>query len=141
MTSEELINQLRAILIGLEKVRVAVLFGSYAQGRAKADSDIDLGIAFERALTLDEQLELVQKLSVITKREIDLVDLRKANGVLLQQILNHRKTIVNRDPELMGNLIAKRATDEADFQPLRDMILKKRRERFIGGQTNNKRET
>ena len=68
---------------------------------------------------------------------MDLVDLRIAEGVLLQQILNHRKTLVSRDPILIGNLISKRVVEESDFMPLLDMMLRARRERVIRGTKRN----
>jgi uncharacterized protein len=127
------IEQLKAILVANERVQLAVLFGSFAQGRIGPGSDIDVGIAFESLLSIDERLDLAQSISRQLKREVDIVDLRVASGVLLQQILNHRKTLVKRDTELLGSLIAKRIVEEWDFMPLLDRMLLKRQERFAGG--------
>lgn len=135
--SEELIGKVRNFLVKNERVQLGLIFGSFARGKSNLNSDIDLGIAYKEPLSFDEKLELSSQLSKITKREVDIIDLRTVEGLLLQQILNHRRTLVKRDPELMGNLIAKRITEEWDFMPLLDMMLQKRRARFIGGQKSH----
>lgn len=137
MSTIDLIEIVKQRLTADERVKLAVLFGSLARGRAKPTSDIDIGVAYAGQLTLDEKIDLGQKLSAATGREVDVVDLRRVEGVLLQQILNCRVTLVRREPELMGNLIAKRVTEEADFMPVLDRMLKKRRERFINGKTGH----
>jgi predicted nucleotidyltransferase len=131
--SESLIEQVRLFFERDATVRLALLFGSYAAGRAHAASDVDVAVAYQQKLSLDERVRIGQALSLEINKEVDLVDLREAGGVLLQQILAKRKTLVNRDPELYGNLIAKRVTEEADFMPLYERILQERRERFIHG--------
>ena len=128
-----IIEKLRSYLEDDSRIKVALLFGSFAQGREGPGSDIDLGIAFETKLSLDQRIELALRLSQLCGREVDIVDLRVTEGVLLQQILNHRKTLVRRDGELVGMLLARRVTEEVDFMPLLDMMLKHRRERFTDG--------
>ena len=118
-------------------MQVALLFGSFAQGKSTQSSDIDLGVAFKEKMSLDERIDLAQELSRVLRREVDLVDLRIAEGVLLQQILNHRKTLIRRDPILIGNLISKRVVEESDFMPLLDIMLRARRERVIRGTKSN----
>ena len=137
MKPDQVIDALKSALEAIPQVQLALLFGSFAQGKSSQGSDIDLGIAYKEKMSLDERIDLAQGLSRILKREVDVVDLRTADGVLLQQVLNHRKTLVRRDQVLLGNLISKRVVEESDFMPLLDMILKSRRERVIRGTKNN----
>ena len=130
----ELITKLKEALEGNAEIRLALLFGSYATGKAGPDSDIDIAIAYDRKLTMEERIELAQRLSTLLNKEIDLVDLKVASGILLQQIISNRKTIINRDAKLYGDIIAKQITEELDFLPLYEQILKAKRERFINGQ-------
>lgn len=112
-------------------VRLAILFGSFAAGRANVTSDIDIAVACGDRMMLDERVRKAQELSVVVNREVDLIDLREAHGVLLQQILAHRVTLVNRDSELYGNIIAKKLNEESDLMPLYEMVKKAQRERFV----------
>lgn len=131
---DNLIVRLKGHLAKNPKVRLALLFGSYATGKANESSDLDLAVAYQQPLELDERIDLAQDISALLNKEIDLIDLRAASGVLLQQIIANRKTLVNHDPELYGNFIAKQVTEAADFMPLYDAILRAKRDRFINGQ-------
>ena len=113
--------------------RLALLFGSQVTGRAHAGSDVDVAVYYPAPLSLDERVDKAQALSAILNTEVDLIDLREAHGVLLQQILAHRITLVNRDAELYGNIIAKRLNEESDFMPLYELVVKAQRERFLNG--------
>jgi uncharacterized protein len=137
MDPEQIIASLKDKLELIPEVQIALLFGSFAQNKSNQNSDIDLAIAFKEKMSLDERINLAQELSRELRREVDLVDLRTASGVLLQQILDHRKTLIRRDPVLVGQLISKRVAEESDFMPLLDMILKARRERMINGTKSN----
>jgi len=131
--SDEVVSKCRAFFESDTAVRLAILFGSFATGRANATSDIDIAVAYGDRMTLDERVRKAQELSVVVNREVDLIDLRDAHGVLLQQILAHRVTLVNRDSELYGNIIAKRLNEESDLMPLYEMVKKAQRERFVNG--------
>ena len=129
----DVIAQTKAFFEGDPDLRLALLFGSFASGRHHAGSDLDVAVAYPRRMTVDEKIHKAQALSALIKREVDLVDLREASGLLLQQILAGRKTLVNRDAELYGNIMARRLSEESDFMPLYDLMLRARRERFLNG--------
>jgi predicted nucleotidyltransferase len=131
--SADLEAQTRAFFENDPEVRLAILFGSQATKRAHSKSDVDVAVAYGRLLTTDEIIRKAQELSAIINKEIDLVDLLSASGLLLQQILAYRKTLVNRDSELYGRIIAKRINEEEDLMPLYEEILRARRERFLNG--------
>ena len=131
---EDIIPKLREALSPDPGIRLAVLYGSYATGKAGPTSDVDLAIAYDHKLSMVERIDLAQRISRLINIEVDLVDLRVSSGVLLQQIIWNRKTIINRDSKLYGDIIAKQITEELDFMPLYEQMLKAKRERFINGQ-------
>jgi predicted nucleotidyltransferase len=130
---QEVLAQARVFFESDTGVKLALVFGSFVKGRVHSGSDLDVAVAYSEPLTFDQRVDLAQALSAKVKREVDLVDLRGAHGLLLQEILTHRKTLVNRDGELYGNIVARRLTEESDLMPLIERVLNARRERFIHG--------
>lgn len=47
---------LRAALSAFPQLTLAVLFGSYARGQQRPDSDVDIGVAADCPLTADERI-------------------------------------------------------------------------------------
>jgi predicted nucleotidyltransferase len=122
-------------------VLLALLFGSFATGKAGPKSDVDIGVAYPSRLSLEERISKAQALSAEINKEVDLIDLHDARGLLLQQVLVNRTTLVNRDPELYGMIIARRINEEEDLMPLYEKALQARRERFLNGHSSNKPKT
>ena len=50
------------------------IFGSYAQGRARRDSDLDIAILPDRPIDAWQRIERAQDVAVGVHREVDLVD-------------------------------------------------------------------
>lgn len=69
----------------------AVLFGSAARGELRADSDIDIAVAAEGPLSSEMRYGIIDAISGISGRPIDLVDLKTARGVLLARALQGRE--------------------------------------------------
>ena len=65
----------------------ALLFGSAAESQLKFDSDIDVAVAAEGALSAETKVRLVSRLAAITKRPIDLIDLKTARGLVFAKAL------------------------------------------------------
>lgn len=128
--SEEL-RRLQAHLSQRDDVLLAIAFGSVALGQARFDSDLDLAIDLGRELTPDDKLALMSDLAGLTGRAIDLVDLHTVGVPLLGQILAHGKRLVGSNIRY-AQLVSRNLFDSADFLPLRNRLLKERRERWIG---------
>ena len=107
------------------------MYGSVAAGMAGFDSDLDLAIDLGRELRAADKIELISGLAELTGRPIDLVDLRTVGVPLLGQILAHGKRLLGSNTRY-AQLVSRNLFDTADFLPLRNRILKERRERWIG---------
>lgn len=55
-----------------DNIVFAYIFGSYAQGKARADSDIDIAIYLAEAIEIETYLEIKMLLAEVCKREVDL---------------------------------------------------------------------
>jgi len=66
-------------------------------------------------------------------RSIDLVDLTTASPPLVRQVLTEGVVILKRDCGLYAWLLRKLWYDQADIMPNYNLILRRRRERFVHG--------
>jgi predicted nucleotidyltransferase len=78
----KLVEALQKALRSRKDVRLALLFGSQARGKARGDSDVDLAIEGDV-----NTLALISELSDATGREVDVVELRRAGYPLLKALL------------------------------------------------------
>lgn len=123
--------QLKDTLTSFPKIILAVLFGSVALGRQRADSDLDIAVSAKQALTAHEKIALISALAELTGRPIDLIDLKVVSEPLLGQIVRHGRRILGSDT-LYGELISRHLLEQADFMPYRSRLLAERRMAWIG---------
>ena len=124
-------TQLREVLTRFPALVLVLVFGSVAQGRQRADSDLDIAVAADHPLTVAEKIDLTQALAEKTGRPIDLIDLATVTEPLLGQIVQHGRRLLGSDT-LFGNLISRHLFEQADFMPIRARVLAERRMVWIG---------
>lgn len=124
-------SRIRQVLGRYDGMRLAILFGSLAKGRATAESDLDLAVLMEAPLSADTKMTLIGDLSQAIGRPVDLVDLRMAGEPLLGQVLKHGTRLLGSDGDY-AELLKRHLFEEADFMPYRRRILAERRLAWIG---------
>lgn len=77
-------------------VLAAYLFGSAAQNRLAAESDVDIGLLFEAPPDALRLLELQEDVTTILKRQCDLVTLNQASPILAMQVLKYGELVFER---------------------------------------------
>ena len=127
----DLQSLLRRTLVEHGNVRLAILFGSRATGRAKTHSDLDLAVKMSAPLSAEHKIELIEKLALATGLPIDLIDLKNVGVPLLGQILKHGIRLLGSDTDYAA-LLSRHLLDAADFLPYRNRILAERRQAWIG---------
>jgi predicted nucleotidyltransferase len=123
--------QLRDVLARFPTLVLALVFGSVAQGRQRADSDLDIAVAAQQALTASEKMDIIAALAVQTGRPIDLIDLTVVAEPLLGQIVRHGRRLLGSDGAY-GRLMSQHLFEQADFMPYRNRVLAERRAAWIG---------
>ena len=123
---DELTNYLRQ----QSGIKFAILFGSLATGKARSDSDIDIGIQKKHPLSAGEKAEVIGQLALITGRPVDLVDLSVAGEPILGQILKYGKRLFGSDAAY-AEVSLKHLYAQADFVPYIDRTLKERRQQWL----------
>ena len=121
----------RDALARCSNVSLAIIFGSVAAGRPRADSDLDIAVGADKPISVPERIAIIQALAEVTGRPIDLIDLAAVTEPLLGQILKHGRRVLGSDTSY-GKLISRHLIDQADFMPLIDRMLAERRTAWIG---------
>ena len=65
-----------------------ILFGSFAKGTSRIDSDIDLAYFSKEQLSSYERFLLANELAEIARREVDLINLKQIDTVFTMQIFS-----------------------------------------------------
>ena len=121
----------RDALARCSNVSLAIIFGSVAAGRPRADSDLDIAVGADKPISMPERIAIIQTLAEVTGRPIDLIDLAAVTEPLLGQILKHGRRVLGSDTSY-GKLISRHLVDQADFMPLIYRMLAERRMAWIG---------
>jgi predicted nucleotidyltransferase len=82
-------------------VSAVYLHGSYATPYERDESDIDIAVLSERALSLDEQIKFSVALqNELEGRDVDLADLHRVNTVFAAQIVTSGRRVITINPEI-----------------------------------------
>jgi predicted nucleotidyltransferase len=119
------IAAMRNALDSRSDVLLALLFGSFARGQARPDSDIDVAVLGNKL----DLLALAADLGHVTKREVHIVNLADAGYPLLRALLRDSVVLHQGEP---GAAAAWRAraildteTDRPWFERMRDAYFRR----------------
>jgi predicted nucleotidyltransferase len=109
-------------------VQAAYIFGSVATGRARRDSDIDVGVLVSdkvmRGDPFQYRLELMTDLMSILKRDdVDLILLNEAPPLLAHRVLKNGKLIFERSASARVAFQVRTVNRYLDTQPMRNLYL------------------
>lgn len=130
-SSQAIDTQLREVFSHFPEVHLAVLFGSVASGQQRSDSDLDIAVATDKPLTVEQKMKMISELAELTGRPIDLIDLHEVTEPLLGKIVQHGRRVLGSDTSY-GKLISRHLFEQADFMPYQARILAERRMAWIG---------
>jgi hypothetical protein len=90
---KKIVEQIKKIL-EKNQVTKAAVFGSFARGESKKDSDIDLVIKPPENFTLLDVIGLKNELEDSLKRDVDLITFDSMNKRIKASILREMKVVV-----------------------------------------------
>lgn len=112
----KIIEELKHFLENDPNVVFAVIFGSYATGKHKRDSDIDIGIYFAEPPEGLDLLDLIHRLSELTGRDADVVVLNKASAFLRHQTMKSRIALIIKDRTIYRRFREKTISDYDEYR-------------------------
>lgn len=99
----------------------AVLFGSAATGRAKPDSDLDIGIFFKRPPAGLKLLRFINILSNAAGRDVHIAVLNSASAFLRHQVMKNRVVLAKKDETAYTKFREKTISDYQEYKYISGM--------------------
>lgn len=124
------LERIRRYLNRQSDLRLAIVYGSLASGRAQPDSDIDIAVAGEGPLDARRKMALIEGLAELTGRSVDLIDLQVVGEPLLGEIITGGVRLAG-DDRRYAELLRRHLFDQADFLPYRQRLQAERLEAWI----------
>ncbi len=109
-------------LVEPRRVAGVWLFGSFARGEARAESDVDLAILCEAPLDLD-RLVLMDRLARAAGRDVDLIDLARAPPALAWEVVTTGRLLAEPDEEAVEDFVRRARWAAEDDEQRSRMIL------------------
>ena len=117
LTPETIAERLSGLSTAIPELRLLVLFGSTARGRARARSDVDLGVQCDGVADRDALFVAISPR--LGTGRIDIVDLRRAPPLLSFQIARTGRLLFEREPgafRAFQSLASRRYGDAEKFR-------------------------
>lgn len=114
-------------------LRLAILYGSAANGKLRAGSDVDIAVLFDQPISAEQKMELVSRLKKGLHRDVDLLDLFSLNGTILRQVLCKGRVLLQTDPLARAELARRMIFNQEDMMPYVTRTLMDRQRRFVHG--------
>ncbi len=98
ITKEQKLNT--AKIAKKHKLKLVIIFGSFASGKNRKDSDLDMGVIGEKEISFEKQIVLTNEFFRIFKKNIDLSVLNRANPLLLFEASRNAVLVYGENSEL-----------------------------------------
>lgn len=99
VTQDEVIARLGEYMANDPAVCFAIMFGSHVNKSQKQAKDIDVAIYFYKAPKGLELLRIINRLSNLTRRNVDLIVLNTASAFLRHQVMKTGVPIIVKDDQ------------------------------------------
>jgi uncharacterized protein len=96
-------NCIVKFLINKIKPQIIYLFGSFAKGEGREDSDVDLAIYTDEAVSPYDLFIMSNQLSFEVKRDVQIVNLKEIDTVFAAQIIGNREELYCSNELLRDN--------------------------------------
>jgi len=132
MIPSQIVEALRKYAKRNGQIEILLLYGSIVNGNFQSHSDVDLAVCADRPLSTDALGDIMSDLSTLIDRRIDLIDLHKAEGLILYKIMT-KNIQLKADSKLLLRFFSKALGYREDYKPHQDMMRDAKIKRFVNG--------
>jgi len=133
LNREDISDRIANVLEREPGLKLVLMYGSAAAERMRHDSDVDVAVLFDNPLSIEEKIDLISRLEIELKRDVDLVDLFNLSGTILKQVLCKGRIVINNDTGALTRLYQRMVYNQADMMPYVTRTLLERQQRFLNG--------
>ena len=134
MDQREIVRRITHLFEKRPEIKVCLLFGSAAKNKTiSRNSDIDVAICSEKPFPVGKLAELQLSLSEELKRDVDLLDISRLNGLILTKVISNGIKVINTAPGLLAYHIKRMQFYSEDMYPNYQMMQKAKLRRFAYG--------
>jgi predicted nucleotidyltransferase len=103
-------------------VACLILFGSQAKGEERKESDIDVGVLFEREIPARDELQFFYDLiNLFGTDRVDLVNLNRAGPVLQKEVALYGEPLFEREKGLFDEYLIRALNKYQDTKDIRKL--------------------
>ncbi len=139
MERDFIVDYLKSYFANKPEVAFGYLFGSYAKGRAKSDSDLDIGIYindYEPKSAYSYKLEEAETIQRVFGKEVDLTVINEASPLLRHEIFKYGILVKEPDWEFLVNYKVKSFYQYLDQIYITDRFFEKNKAKVRGEDLN-----
>jgi hypothetical protein len=119
MEMNKIISEIKKYLENREDVILAFVFGSAVNGKLIEESDIDIAILFACKLFPSVLLDIIDKLSTITGRGVDIVILNNSSPIIRMQVLKNGILLKKKDNKIYNEFFVRTVKEYDDLKHIR----------------------
>ena len=113
-------------------IKLIYIFGSYAKGENRADSDLDIAMYFDSEVDGFVKLDILDELvGIFSREDIDLVILNNVDEVLKFQVIKYGKVVYMKDLVTKVTFESRVMGEYMDMEYFREVRNKYSHKRFL----------
>ena len=132
MTRKDIIDRLKDYFSHDDDIEMVLLYGSVAKGTFNPKSDIDIALYSKKELSFEVLAKIQTELAIMFDREIDVADLKKAEGTFLYQIMTNAVKI-KFEENIYVRYVMKALYFYEDFLPILRRTQEEKLKRMLNG--------
>lgn len=132
--SEEELGRLHEVFRCYPAIRAVYLFGSVAEGHARADSDLDLAVVPRDCSLREKRLDILTDLARNGFCDVDLVFLDVQDVVLRYEAVRQNQVIYQAEDFDRGEMYSRVVREYLDFEPYLRIQREAYKRRLLDGQ-------
>jgi predicted nucleotidyltransferase len=119
---------------GRAEIAACYLYGSFATGKARPDSDVDLAFLLDASVPgsryTDLRIDYYSSLAFLMRKELHVLVMNEAGELVLGEILREGVPVFVRDEEALEAFIARKIPLIAEFTYYSELFRRKLVERY-----------